>query len=93
MDSPHRAAGPICVRKDARQALLAPGEVPDYATRRLMSLRACDAAGMMVAAAVCEGSANAERLDALFGDPAVAYVHLPNARQGCCSCLARRAGD
>lgn len=89
-DSPYRASGPIFVRRGARQQRLAPREVPPYVTRRLMSVRAYDAAGMMVDAAVCEGAAVADELDRLFADPAIGYVHLHNARRGCFSCAVTR---
>ena len=88
--SPYRAGGPIFVRRDARQAILQPGVVPPYVSRRLMSLRAYDATHMMIDADVVEGGEVAKKLGAMFADPAVAYIHLHNARRGCYSCLARR---
>ena len=91
VDSPYAASGPIFVRRGARRAQLAPGVVPEYVTRRLISLRAYDAAAMMVEADVLEGTRVAARLEALFADPAVACVHLHNARPGCFSCVATRA--
>jgi hypothetical protein len=91
VDSPYQASGPIFVRRGARQARLAPGVVPDYVARRLISLRAYDAAALMVSAEVLEGEHVAARLAQLFADAAVAYVHLHNARPGCFSCEARRA--
>jgi hypothetical protein len=91
-DSPYAASGPIYVRRGVPQARLAPGVVPACVSRRLMSLRAYDAASLMVGAEVAEGAAVAERLAALFADPGVAYVHLHNARPGCFSCAATRAG-
>jgi hypothetical protein len=88
--SPYRASGPVFVRRHARRRVLAPGEVPPSVSRRLISLRAYDAADMMVAASVCEGTAVAGALERTLSDPGVAYVHLHNARQGCFSCEARR---
>jgi len=89
-DSPYRASGPIFVRRGAQERRLAPGDVPPYVTRRLISVRAYDAAAMMVDATVCEGAAVAAELDRLFIDPAIAYVHLHNARRGCFSCTVTR---
>ena len=88
--SPYRASGPIFVRRGAQRRRLAPRDVPPYVTTRLISVRAYDAAAMMVDAAVCEGTAVAQELDRLFGDPAVRYVHLHNARRGCFSCAVTR---
>src|ERR1700719_1906271 len=53
--SPYRASGPIFVRKTARQLRLDPGVIPDYVNLRQMSVRAYDAAHLMIDAAVCEG--------------------------------------
>lgn len=89
--SPYRASGPIFVRRVAQQRRLAPGELPPYVTRRLMSLRAYDAAHHIVAANVCDGTQAGAELAAQFADPAVAYIHLHNAMRGCFSCLALRA--
>jgi hypothetical protein len=89
--SPYRASGPVYVRARARRAVLEPGEVPPYVTRRLMSLRAYDANDMMVDAEVCEGSGVRATLERLLADDAVAFVHLHNAKRGCFSCRADRA--
>jgi hypothetical protein len=90
-DSPYRASGPIFVRRGARQRRLPVGEVPPYVTRRLMSVRAYDAAHLMVAASVCEGRAVAAEIETCFGKEEVAYIHLHNAKQGCFSCQVARA--
>lgn len=90
--SPYRASGPIFVRRGATQRKLPAGVVPPYVSRRLMSLRAYDAEHMMIDASVCDGPAVAEQLAQWFADPAIAYVHLHNAKRGCFSCVARRVG-
>ena len=90
--SPYRASGPVYVRARARRAVLEPGVVPPYVTRRLMSVRAYDTDDMMVAGEVCEGVEVHATLERLMGDDAVAYVHLHNARRGCFSCRVERVG-
>ncbi|MBI5277473.1 MAG: DUF1203 domain-containing protein [Burkholderiales bacterium] len=90
-NSPYRASGPIYVRRGAQPARLAPGVVPPYVTIRLMSLRAYDAAGMMVDGVVVEGTAVAAELERMFGNDGVRYVQLHNAKRGCYSCSAERA--
>ena len=90
-NTPYRASGPVYIRRGARRAELAPGIVPPYVTRRLMSLRAYSGGHWMVDADVCEGVDAARELARMFVDPAVAYVHLHNARRGCFSCVAHRA--
>ena len=89
--SPYRASGPVFVRRDARRRVLAPGEVPPYVAERLISLRAYDAAHLMVDAEVREGGAVGDWLENVFRRGEIAYVHLYNARRGCYSCLAERA--
>jgi len=88
--SPYRASGPVYVRAGARRAVLAPGVLPPYVTRRLMSVRAYDAEAMMVAGEVCEGVDLAPLLERLLADPAVAFIHLHNAKRGCFSCRVER---
>ena len=88
--SPYRASGPVFVRAGARRAMLAPGVVPPYVTRRLMSVRAYDAADMMVAAEVCDGADVPATLERLLADPAVAFIDLHNAKRGCFSCRVER---
>jgi hypothetical protein len=88
--SPYRASGPVFVCKGARRAVLAPGELPPYVTRRWMSVRAYDADDMMIAADVCDGSDLRGILQRFIEDPAVAFVHLHNAKRGCFSCRVER---
>jgi len=89
--SPYRASGPIFVRRGVAQRKLAPGEVPAYVSSRLMSVRAYDAAHMIVAATVCDGELAAQEITELFLGNDVAYIHLHNAKRGCFSCQAVRA--
>lgn len=92
-DTPYRASGPIFVRRDAERRVLAPGEVPPCVSKRLISLRAYDATLMLLDAEVREGHEVAHELERMFADAAIACVHLHNARRGCYSCVAHRAGD
>jgi hypothetical protein len=89
--SPYRASGPIFVRKAARQCRLAAGVIPDYVRTRQMSVRAYDAAHLMIDAAVCEGKDVAAAILGMFDNSNVAYIHLHNAKPGCFSCLVDRA--
>lgn len=91
VDTPYRASGPIFVRRGAKQCQLAAGEVPPLVTKRLMSLRAYDGAGMMQSASVVDGPGVADALANLFQDARIEYVHLHNAKPGCYSCCAVRA--
>ena len=89
--SPYRASGPIFVRRGAKQRSLGVGEIPSYVSSRLMSVRAYDAAHMMVAAGVCEGVDTAQEIGKYFRNDQVDYIHLHNAKRGCFSCQVVRA--
>ncbi len=91
VDSPYRASGPIFVRERADTAHPAVNEIPLMLRHRLLSLRAYDASGMLVAAEVAEGTTLDERIRLAFADPLVTYLHLHNARPGCFNCRLERA--
>jgi hypothetical protein len=88
---PYRGAGPIFVRQGAVQARPAPGEVPAQVSRRLLSLRAYDAAGMLRQGEVVEGRELPSLVARMFADLETAYLHVHNARPGCYSCRIDRA--
>lgn len=91
--SPYRASGPIFVRRGARQRTMVVTEVPEYISRRLISVRAYNAAHMIVDAAVCEGTQVGGEIERCFSNEAVAYIHLHNAKRGCFSCRVDRSGS
>ena len=89
--SPYRASGPIFVREQARPANLDVNEVPEVVRERLLSVRAYDAAGLMIGAEVAEGGELKVQIGRFFADPKVAYLHMHNARPGCYSCRVDRS--
>jgi Protein of unknown function (DUF1203) len=89
--SPYCSSGPIYVRRGAVQRRLPIGHVPAYVSNRLISVRAYDAAHMIVDATVCEGSVAGLEMIKQFRREDVAYIHLHNAKRGCFSCQAIRA--
>jgi hypothetical protein len=58
---------------------------------RLLSLRAYDAAGMMLDADVAEGADIEKLIARLFANPEVSYIHAHNAKRGCYSGRIDRA--
>jgi hypothetical protein len=82
-DSPYRASHAIFVRENAEQAFPEPGVVPKVLETRLISARAFDENHHMVDAQVVDGSELSETIPAMLQNPAVAYLHLHNAKQGC----------
>jgi hypothetical protein len=88
-DTPYRSRHAIFVREHAEATFDAVDQLP-LMLRSLMSLRAFDAAGMMVDADVAEGAAVEGLIERLLGRPEVAYVHAHYARRGCYAALIRR---
>lgn len=89
--SPYRSSHAIFVREGAEKAADYVDEIPLQLSRRLLSLRAFDEAGMMRDADVLEGVELAAGITKFFADPAVAYLHAHNARPGCFAARIDRA--
>ena len=91
VSSPYRASHAIYVREGAATAAFYEDRIPEQLSRRLLSVRAFDAAGMMVDADMIGGDA----LDLLardwLGRPQVAYLHVHNAKPGCFAARIDRA--
>jgi hypothetical protein len=81
--SPYRASGPIYVRRAARGAARHVDEVPEALRRRLLSVRGYDAGGELREAEVIPGDQLAALIARWFERPAIAYLHVHNARPGC----------
>jgi hypothetical protein len=78
--SPYRQAGPVYLH-ERRCARVVAGALPEQQRRRLLSVRAYDAAGLARDAFVVDGAEL--DLDRVLADPEVAFVHLHNAAPGC----------
>lgn len=88
--TPYRASGPIYVREDASEATPAADEVPEQLRRRVLSVRAYDAAGMMQVAEVVDGRELEAAIARAFALEQVAYLHVHNAKPGCYACRITR---
>lgn len=82
-DTPYRASHAIFVREGATKAFDEVDVVPEVFRPRLLSLRAFDAAGMMVDADVVEGVRVESLIDRLLDDGRVDYIHAHYAKRGC----------
>ena len=82
-ETPYRSSHAIFVREAAREMVSVKDAVPECLATRLLSIRAFDAAGMMVDADVVEGVDLEPLIAKMFADDAVAYLHAHNARRGC----------
>jgi len=90
--TPYQASHAIYVRKGAHQATPDRNEVPQSLSLRILSVRAFGDDHLMKEADLVEGKELAAKLDALFANPAVEYVHIHNAKQGCFAAKATRSG-
>lgn len=83
--TPYRATHAIFVREGALDRYDQVNEVPQVMRTRLLSVRAYDAAGMMLDADVVDGSQLEPLIAGYFASSAVAYLHAHNAKRGCYS--------
>lgn len=83
VDTPYRSRHAIFVRESAGAPARFDGVVPPVMATRLLSLRAFDAADMMIDAEVVEGADAAPLIERFLDSPATAYLHAHAARRGC----------
>jgi hypothetical protein len=84
-DTPYRATHAVFVVEGAENTYQRVNEIPDVMRTRLLSLRAYDAAGMMLDADVVDGRNVESVIIRFFQSPDVAYIHAHNAKYGCYS--------
>jgi len=90
-DTPYRASHAIFVREGAETTYVGLDEVPESMRSRVLSLRAYDAAGMMIDADIIDGSEVESLIGRLLENIEVAYIHAHNAKRGCYSGRIDRA--
>jgi hypothetical protein len=88
--SPYRASGPIFVSRSAATGHYR-NELAPILKDRLLSLRAYDAAALIVDAEVAEGDAVLHVIERFLADPQVAHVDAHFARRGCFGARIERA--
>jgi len=89
--TPYRASHAIFVREGATTPFDEIGRVPVVLRRRLLSLRAFDAQGMMIDADVIEGAEAESLIRRLLADERVGYLHAHFAKRGCFAARIERA--
>lgn len=83
-DTPYRSRHAIFVCEQAVETARVTDEIPQcLAVRPFISLRAFDAAGMMLDASVAPGADLRPEIERLLAAPGVAYLHAHNAGRGC----------
>jgi Protein of unknown function (DUF1203) len=90
-DTPYRATHAIFVIEGAENTYQRVNEIPDVMRTRLLSLRAYNAAGMMLDADVVDGKDTESVVMRFFASADVAYIHVHNAKRGCYSGRIDRA--
>jgi uncharacterized protein DUF1203 len=89
--TPYRSSHAIYVRRAPDTAFEGVDVVPEVLATRLLSVRAFDAAHMMIDADVVDGTRAAETFERMLADPAAAYLHVHNAKRGCYAARVERA--
>jgi len=88
--SPFRASHAIYVRR-GQHTFDAVDRIPEQLRLRLLSVRAFDAAGMLIAADVTDGRELEPVIQNLLTEPGAAYLHVHFAKPGCYAARIERA--
>lgn len=89
-DTPYRTSHAIFVLEGAQETYRAQNTVPQVMHRRLLSLRAFDASGMMLDAELAQGNAISDVANRFLENPAVDSIHAHYALRGCYAGLIKR---
>ena len=89
--TPYRASHAIFVREGATTAYARDNEVPEAMRSRMLSLRAFDAAHLMVDAELVDGRDAEAAIARLFAQPGVDYIQAHYATRGCYAARIERA--
>ena len=82
-NNPYRASHAIFVSNSASEAAEYVDSIPPALDRRILSLRAFDADGMMVEAALAQPGEADPAIRQLFANPAATHIDAHNATRGC----------
>ena len=89
--NPYRASHAIFVSEGATESAAYRDEVPPALDRRVLSLRAFDASGMMADAALVQPGGADEAIRCLLADSQVDHIDAHNATRGCFAARIERA--
>jgi hypothetical protein len=82
-NTPYRSRHAIFIRDGAVRATPAVDELPEYLSRRLLSIRAFDEQLRIVDADITDGSQARATIGRLLARPRAAFLHAHNAKFGC----------
>lgn len=80
---PYRGSGPVFVRREAQDAIMEPGQVPDLLRSRMLSVRAYDERHDLTRGEATDGRQAEAAIDSCLGSEEVSYLHLHFAGPGC----------
>lgn len=89
--NPYRASHAIFVSESANEAAFFEDEIPPALARRILSLRAFDADGMMIDAALAQPGEGDSAVRRLLANEAVDHIDAHNATRGCFAARIDRA--
>ena len=89
--TPYRASHAIFVLEGERESFDGIDVVPPALRSRILSLRAFDAAGMIVGAELVDGREAEGAIESLLALPEAAYLHAHYAKFGCYAARVDRA--
>jgi hypothetical protein len=87
---PYRASHAVFIAEGAETIQELHNQIPEALRIRTLSIRAFDAAGMMLDADLVEGTQAESLVERLFASPKTAYLHAHFARRGCFACRIDR---
>ena len=90
--TPYRSSYAIYVREGAVNAARFENELPPVFKGRPIALRHFNADGHLAGASLALHGDAAEKIEAAFANPSVAYIHAHNAAHGCFAAEIRRGG-
>lgn len=90
-NNPYRASHAIFISETATEAAVYQDEIPPALARRVLSLRAFDATGMMTDAALAQPGEADSRIRGLLADARVDHIDAHNATRGCFAARIERA--
>lgn len=90
-NNPYRATHAIFISESATEAASYEDEIPPALERRILSLRAFNAAGMMTDAALVQPGEADAAIRRLLADSQVDHIDAHNATRGCFAARVERA--
>lgn len=90
-NNPYRASHAIFVSESASEAAIYEDEIPPALARRILSLRAFEADGMMTDAALVQPGEADAAIRLLLANDAVDHIDAHNATRGCFAARIERA--